>query len=162
MIKPKKRIAVAILNYNGINHLKKFLPSVVKHSDKKISELYVIDNNSNDESVNFIRKNYPSVNIIQNKKNYGYAKGYNIGLSQIDLKYLVLLNNDDQKPTTKGQPSNSKLGSCFVGLCGWSLNMTFNINTPIGLDESGGMRRITTCEVCAQCGQLVHTPPTCV
>ena len=69
MIKPKKRIAVAILNYNGINHLKKFLPSVVKHSDKKISELYVIDNNSNDESVNFIRKNYPSVNIIQNKKN---------------------------------------------------------------------------------------------
>ena len=94
MIKPKKRIAVAILNYNGINHLKKFLPSVVKYSDKKISELYVIDNNSNDESVNFIRKNYPSVNIIQNKKNYGYAKGYNIGLSQIDLKYLVLLNND--------------------------------------------------------------------
>ena len=56
MIKPKKRIAVAILNYNGINHLKKFLPSVVKYSDKKISELYVIDNNSNDGSVNFIRK----------------------------------------------------------------------------------------------------------
>ena len=66
MIKPKKRIAVAILNYNGINHLKKFLPSVVKYSDKKISELYVIDNNSNDESVNFIRKNYLIVRCILN------------------------------------------------------------------------------------------------
>ena len=118
MIKPKKRIAVAILNYNGINHLKKFLPSVVKYSDKKISELYVIDNNSNDESVNFIRKNYPSVNIIQNNKNYGYAKGYNIGLSQIDLKYLVLLNNDVEvsenwlKPMYLGLEEDKDIGSC--------------------------------------------------
>ena len=67
MIKPKKRIAVAILNYNGINHLKKFLPSVVKYSDNKTSELFVIDNNSSDGSVNFISKNYPTVNIIRLK-----------------------------------------------------------------------------------------------
>ena len=84
MIKSTKKIAVVIINYNGKDLLKKFLPSVVKYSDDKISDIYIIDNNSSDESVDFIKKNYSSVKIIQNDKNYGYAKGYNIGLSQID------------------------------------------------------------------------------
>ena len=89
-----KKIAIAILNYNGLELLKKFLPSVIKFSNNKISSIYIIDNNSHDKSLIFVRKNYPQIKIIKNKKNYGYAKGYNLGLSEINSEYYVLLNND--------------------------------------------------------------------
>ena len=89
-----KRIAVAILNYNGLNLLKKFLPSVVKYSDKKLSNIYIIDNGSDDKSITYVKNKFSEVKIIQNDNNYGYAGGYNKGLSKIDYDYYVLLNND--------------------------------------------------------------------
>ena len=46
MIKSEKKISVVILNYNGEKYLKKFLPSIIKYSDKKLSSIYLIDNNS--------------------------------------------------------------------------------------------------------------------
>ena len=78
MTDPKKRIAIVILNYNGENLLTKFLPSVIEHSDTKISDIYVIDNNSTDNSISLIKSKFLSVKVITNKKNYGYAKGYNV------------------------------------------------------------------------------------
>ena len=98
-----KRIAIAILNYNGLNLLKKFLPSVVKHSDKKLSTIYIIDNGSDDESNIYVKNKFPEIKIIQNDKNYGYAGGYNKGLSKIDYDYymihmfLYILKNLHQK-----------------------------------------------------------------
>ena len=92
------KIAIVILNWNGLNHLKKFLPSVVKHSDK--NNIYVIDNNSSDNSVKYLNKNYPKIKLIINSKNYGYAKGYNLGLKEINEEVYCLLNNDVQ--VTKG------------------------------------------------------------
>ena len=92
------KIAIVILNWNGLNHLKKFLPSVVKHSDKH--NIYVIDNNSSDNSVKYLNKNYPKIKLIINSKNYGYAKGYNLGLKEINEEVYCLLNNDVQ--VTKG------------------------------------------------------------
>ena len=56
MIKSTKKIAVVVINYNGKNLLKKFLPFVVKYSDDKISDIFLIDNNSSDGSVDFIKK----------------------------------------------------------------------------------------------------------
>ena len=50
MTNPKKRIAVIVINYNGEKLLNKFLPSIIEFSDKKISDIYVIDNNSDDET----------------------------------------------------------------------------------------------------------------
>ena len=88
------KIAIVILNWNGLNHLKKFLPSVVKHSDKH--NIYVIDNNSSDNSVKYLNKNYPKIKLIINSKNYGYAKGYNLGLKEIKEEVYCLLNNDVQ------------------------------------------------------------------
>ena len=88
------KIAIVILNWNGLNHLKKFLPSVVKHSDK--NNIYVIDNNSSDNSVKYLNKNYPKIKLIINSKNYGYAKGYNLGLKEIKEEVYCLLNNDVQ------------------------------------------------------------------
>ena len=55
MINSEKKISVAILNYNGEKYLKKFLPSIINYTDKKISSIYVIDNNSSDNSILLIK-----------------------------------------------------------------------------------------------------------
>src|SRR5690554_216030 len=87
-----KKIAVVILNWDGQKLLKEFLPSVVLHSD--LAEIYVADNASADDSIAFLKDNYPLVKIIQNPENYGYAKGYNNALKNVAEPYFVLLNSD--------------------------------------------------------------------
>lgn len=88
----KKEIAVVILNWNGKPLLEKFLPSVLTHSEK--ATIYVADNASTDDSVRFLETKYPSVKIIQNKENGGFAKGYNDALKQVDEEIFCLLNSD--------------------------------------------------------------------
>ena len=86
-------VAVVILNWNGRNYLEKFLPSVMSSVYANL-EVVIADNASTDDSVSFIRENYPHLRIIQHTKNEGFAKGYNSALKQIDSKYYVLLNSD--------------------------------------------------------------------
>ena len=86
------RIAVVILNWNGKELLKKFLPSVVAHS--KEATIYVADNASSDDSVSFVSSNYPEIKIIQNTENGGYAKGYNDALQHLEEDVFCLLNSD--------------------------------------------------------------------
>ena len=86
------RIGIVILNWNGEDLLEKFLPSVYNNSEEH--QIYVIDNNSNDNSIGIIKKNFKKIKIIQNKENYGFAKGYNEGLKQINEEVVCLLNND--------------------------------------------------------------------
>jgi GT2 family glycosyltransferase len=85
-------IAVVILNYNGKAFLEKFLPNIIRFSEPH--KVYVADNASTDESVDFIRKKFPQVSIVQNDGNYGYAKGYNLALEKINADIFILLNND--------------------------------------------------------------------
>ncbi len=85
-------VAIAILNWNGKNWLEKFLPSVVEHSSG--ADIFVIDNSSTDDSVAFLTQNFPEVQIIQNHKNFGFAKGYNEGLKTLDHDIYCLLNSD--------------------------------------------------------------------
>ena len=87
-----KKIAVVILNWNGQSFLAKFLPSVIKYSDQ--AELIVADNASTDNSIPFLKENFPSVNVISLDQNYGFAGGYNQALKQVDTAYYVLLNSD--------------------------------------------------------------------
>ncbi len=87
-----KKIAVVILNYNGQALLEEFLPSVTTYSHS--ANIYVIDNNSSDNSVSFIQANYPRVRIIENTQNFGFAQGYNVGLQTIEEPYLALVNSD--------------------------------------------------------------------
>lgn len=87
-----KELAVVILNWNGKNWLKKFLPSVLQYSDE--ADIYVIDNASDDDSIAFLKKEFPSVKIIVNDKNYGFAQGYNEGLKHIKNRFYCLLNSD--------------------------------------------------------------------
>ena len=75
------KTAVAILNWNGRKLLEEFLPSVIENSAE--ADIYVIDNASEDDSVAYLKSNFPSVKIIQNEGNFGYAKGYNEGIKKI-------------------------------------------------------------------------------
>lgn len=85
-------LAIVILNWNGKQLLEQFLPSVIAHS--KNAAIYVADNGSNDNSIAFLKTTYPSVKIIQNEKNGGYAKGYNDALKHVNEDLLCLLNSD--------------------------------------------------------------------
>lgn len=86
------KTAIVIINYNGLNLIKKFLPSIITNSSK--CNIYVIDNNSTDDSVNYIKNNFSNINIINNSSNLGYAGGYNEGIKKIDEDLLIFLNND--------------------------------------------------------------------
>jgi len=92
MVENSKKLAVAILNWNGKNWLEKFLPSVIELSGS--ADIFVIDNASTDDSVEFLKINFPSVKMVINAVNYGFAGGYNEGLKQIDAEYYCLLNSD--------------------------------------------------------------------
>lgn len=86
------KTAIVIINYNGLNLIKKFMPSIITNSSNY--NIYVIDNNSTDDSVNYIKNNFSNINIINNSSNLGYAGGYNEGIKKIDEDLLVFLNND--------------------------------------------------------------------
>ena len=85
-------IAIVILNWNGKKLLERFLNDVVENSSQ--SKVYVIDNFSNDDSVNYVKKNHPKVTVILLNDNYGYAGGYNKGLIFVKEDIICLLNND--------------------------------------------------------------------
>ena len=86
------RIGIAILNWNGINLLKSHLKGVVDKSED--STIYIIDNNSDDNSLEFVKQNFPQVKLISLDKNYGFAEGYNIGLKHVNEDIVCILNND--------------------------------------------------------------------
>ena len=88
------KTAIVILNWNGKILLEKFLPPIVKYSSIENVTIYVADNASSDDSINFLKKTYPSIKIIQNKTNGGYAKGYNDALKNIDTDIYALINSD--------------------------------------------------------------------
>jgi GT2 family glycosyltransferase len=87
------RVAIVILNWNGVNHLRQFLPSVLNSVWPNL-EIVVGDNASSDDSVSFVRANYPTIRIIQNDANYGFTGGYNRILAQVEADYYILLNSD--------------------------------------------------------------------
>ncbi len=90
-----KKVSIIIVNWNGIDHLKKCLPSLTKQKYKNI-EVIVVDNNSSDNSVEFIKKKYPKTKVVVNEKNLGFAQANNIGYSQASGEYILFLNNDTQ------------------------------------------------------------------
>jgi GT2 family glycosyltransferase len=87
------KVAVVILNWNGKNFLEKFLPSVIASTYPGL-EIIVADNASTDISIEFLQLNYPSVTIIQNDQNYGFAEGYNRVIDLLEFEYFILLNSD--------------------------------------------------------------------
>ena len=85
-------VAIVLLNYNGIGLLKRFIPQLVENSDQH--PIYLIDNGSSDDSIDWVKNNYASIHCILLTENLGYAEGYNKGLKQIKASLYILLNTD--------------------------------------------------------------------
>ena len=86
------KIAVVILNWNGTKLLAQFLPSIIQYSPE--AAIYVADNASTDDSIAYLKANFPAVQIIENKDNYGFAGGYNEALKQVNAEIYALVNSD--------------------------------------------------------------------
>jgi GT2 family glycosyltransferase len=87
------KIAIVILNWNGQKLLAQFLPSVVNFSSQEAT-IYIADNASTDSSIDYAKEFFPSIKIVKNAVNDGYAKGYNDALKEIDADIYCLLNSD--------------------------------------------------------------------
>ncbi len=108
--------AVVILNFNGRDFLKKYLPSVIRYSEK--AEIVVADNASTDDSVAFMQEAFPQIKLLINTENAGFAGGYNWALSQIKADFYVLLNSDIEvtpnwiEPVVQLMKSDDRIAAC--------------------------------------------------
>jgi GT2 family glycosyltransferase len=89
------KVSIVIPNYNGVKYLKICLDSLSKQTFKDF-ETIIVDNNSIDESLKFIKLNYPDIKLIELKENYGFSKAVNEGIKISETDYVVLLNNDTE------------------------------------------------------------------
>ncbi|MDD5529606.1 MAG: glycosyltransferase family 2 protein [bacterium] len=87
-------LSIIILNYNGKHWLKGCLQSIFKNTRKINFEVIVVDNASTDGSIEYVKKEFPSVKIISNETNVGFTRGNNIGLKEAGGEYICILNND--------------------------------------------------------------------
>lgn len=89
-----KKVAVVILNWNGLDLMKEFLPSICAHTPTDIADVVVADNGSTDGSVEWLKRNHPDVVLLEMEENHGYARGYNLAIKKLPYPYVVLLNSD--------------------------------------------------------------------
>lgn len=111
------KVAIVILNWNGKHYLEQFLPSVTATTYTN-AELIIADNGSSDDSVSFLQASYPAIRIIQLPINYGFAKGYNEALKQVDADYYMILNSDVEvnpgwlQPMVNLLEGNKQIAAC--------------------------------------------------
>lgn len=91
----KSLVSVIVLNWNGRHLLDDSLGSLMKQTYSPL-EILLVDNGSEDDSAAYVREKYPSVRILRNSKNLGFAGGNNVGLRQAEGKYILMLNNDTE------------------------------------------------------------------
>ncbi|MBS1730866.1 MAG: glycosyltransferase family 2 protein [Bacteroidetes bacterium] len=113
----KYRVAIVILNFNGRQYLEKFLPCVIGNNYSE-AKIYVADNASTDDSVTFLKSNFPEISRIQLTLNTGYAGGYNNALKDLKEDFFVLLNSDIEvtpnwiEPVIKMMENNLEIAAC--------------------------------------------------
>ncbi len=110
-------VAVVILNWNGKKFLQQYLPSVLASTYTNI-KIIVADNASSDDSIKYLQQYYPSIQIITNPTNEGFAKGYNTALKHVTADYFVLLNSDVEvtpnwiEPVISLMENNKNIAAC--------------------------------------------------
>ena len=125
-----KSTAVVILNWNGREHLDRFLPSVVEHTPQQV-RIVVADNGSTDDSIEFVKHAYPHIEIVALDKNYGFAEGYNRALEHIDTEFFILLNSDVEvtagwiEPLVAMLTNNSSVAAVAPKLLAYSARQNF-------------------------------------
>lgn len=111
------KLAIVILNWNGEEMLKKYLPAVM-HYSREEAQIYVADNASTDGSLNLLAQEFPECNIIRLERNWGFAEGYNKALRQVDAEYYLLLNSDIEvthhwlTPLVEFMDAHSEVAAC--------------------------------------------------
>lgn len=119
------KVAVVLLNWNTIEHLKTYLPGVIAHSKRDDALIVVADNGSKDGSADWVRENYPEVQRIEFKQNFGFTGGYNRALQEVEADYFVLLNSDVEvspgwlNPILDAMDANPKLAACQPKILSW-------------------------------------------
>ena len=110
------KLAVVILNWNGKKFLERFLPTLLR-TLPDYAEAVVCDNASGDDSVAFLQEHFPQVTLLQNDKNEGFARGYNLALQRVEAKYYCLLNSDIEvtdgwiEPVIEQMDANEKIAA---------------------------------------------------
>jgi hypothetical protein len=119
------KLAVIILNYNGLDFLKRFLPGIIKFNDGY--PLYVVDNKSTDQSIEYLKTTFSnSVHCIELDENFGFCGGYNKAAKQIEAEYFVFLNSDIEvsdgwlQPLLALMDGNSNIAACQPKLLDYS------------------------------------------
>lgn len=116
------KVAVVILNWNGEEMLRRFLPGVLAHTQ---AEIYVADNASTDKSLELLSVDFPAVKTILLERNYGFAEGYNRALAQIEAEYFVLLNSDVEvkddwiSPMLQYLDTHPEVAACQPKILSW-------------------------------------------
>ena len=85
-------LSIVILNWNGAEMLRRFLPSVIEHSPE--ADIIVADNGSTDDSLKMLAEQFPDIRTLVFDHNYGFAEGYNKAIAQVDSDLCLLLNSD--------------------------------------------------------------------
>lgn len=89
-------LAIIIVNYNTKDLTLKCINSIYKNKPKNNFEIWLVDNNSTDDTVFEIEKLFPKVNIIRSGQNLGFARGNNLALKRVPAKNYLLLNSDTE------------------------------------------------------------------
>ncbi len=127
-------ITVIILNWNGRKFLSECLDSVKRQSYPRLSIL-VVDNGSTDDSVAFLRREYPEVRLIRNASNLGFAGGNNAGIRACETPYLIILNNDtDLFPGCVAELKRAMDRDGSIGACASRIMLKFEENR---IDSAG-------------------------
>lgn len=129
-------VSVIILNYNGKQYLRNCLESV-SHQTFKDLEIILVDNGSEDGSVNYVAINFPECKIVKNTKNLGFAEGNNIAIKHAKGDYIVLLNNDTEvKQDWLEELVRAAQSDSSVGICGSKL---LSMDAKNVIQEVGGL-----------------------
>lgn len=137
------KISVIILNWNGINLLKEYLPRVLEATDLELSDVIVADNGSTDGSLDYAR--WLGLRTISFPENHGFAGGYNLALQEIDTPYTVLLNSDVaprpgwDRALFDYMESHPRCGACQPKILSWHNPEKFEYAGACGgfLDRNG-------------------------
>ena len=121
-------LSIVILNWNGADMLRRFLPSVIEHSPE--AEVVVADNGSTDDSMRLLAEEFPDIRTIRFDRNYGFAEGYNRALAQVDSDLYMLLNSDVRveagwlKPMLDYMEAHPEVAACQPKIrCEWAPDM---------------------------------------
>ncbi|MDR2038352.1 MAG: glycosyltransferase family 2 protein [Bacteroidales bacterium] len=127
----KTTTAIVILNWNGCHFLKRFLPGVEEYSQLPGVSLFVADNASTDDSLQYLQENHPETGVLMLDQNYGFAEGYNRALQQIEADYYVLLNSDVAvtegwlAPLIRMMQQKENIAACMPKVCSEASRMSF-------------------------------------